>query len=49
MGGVHPSRAEKTMSPPKSARDCERTAFTMFDVYESIATSAATPNEMDDM
>ena len=42
-------RAEKTMSPPISARDCSRTERLMLPANESIATSAATPREMDDM
>lgn len=46
---VHPWRAEKETSPPTSARDCARTERLMFAANESIATSAATPNEMDDM
>ena len=47
--GVQPLRTEKTMSPPISARDCSRTERVMFPAKESIATSAATPSEIDDM
>ncbi len=46
---VHPWRAEKETSPPTSARDWARTERLMFAANESIATSAATPNEIDDM
>ena len=36
-------------SPPSSARDCARTESRMLVAKESMATSAATPSEMDDM
>ncbi len=47
--GLQPCRASKTMSPPNSERDCSRTERMMLAANESIATSAATPNEIDDM
>ena len=47
--GVQPLRTENTMSPPMSVRDCSRTDRVMLPAKESIATSAATPREIDDM
>src|SRR4051812_19052974 len=43
------SRDVSDRSPPISARDCSCTDSVTFSEKESIATSAATPNEIDDM
>ena len=43
------SRARSTTSPPSRARDCSRTDCDTLLVNESMATSAATPSEIDDM
>jgi hypothetical protein len=42
-------RERNARSPPRSARDCERTERVRLLENESIATSAATPSEMEDM
>ena len=42
-------RVVRAMSPPSSARDCSRTLRCVLLANESIATSAATPSEIDDM
>jgi hypothetical protein len=46
---VNGARAPNATSPPRSARDCPRTERVTFPANESIATSAATPSEIDDM
>ena len=43
------ARACSAMSPPSNVRDCSRMERVTFPANESIATSAATPNAMDDM
>ena len=42
-------RDDREMSPPSRARACSRTLRWVLLAKESIATSAATPSEMDDM
>jgi hypothetical protein len=46
---VNGARAPNATSPPRRARDCPRTDRVTFPANESIATSAATPSEIDDM
>ena len=45
--GVKPERARKLMSPPRSARDCSAMLCCTLAAKESIATSAATPSEIE--
>src|SRR6185295_13555853 len=49
VAGVHPDLASNIRSPPNSDRDWSRTDRTTLPANESMATRAATPNEMDDM
>jgi hypothetical protein len=49
VAGVNGLDELKVTSPPISARDWSFTDWTMFVANESIATSAATPSEIDDM
>ena len=48
-GFVYGVRDVSAMSPPSSARACSRTERCVLLANESIATSAPTPSEMDDM
>ena len=49
MAGGKAVREDSETSPPNSVRDWSRMDRTTLAEYESIATSAATPREMDDM
>jgi hypothetical protein len=45
--GVKPLRARRFTSPPRSALDCALIDSCTFAAKESIATSAATPSEIE--
>ena len=47
--GVNAVRELMDTSPPSSAFDCSRIERSTLPANESIATSAATPSEIDDM
>src|SRR3954467_2780380 len=49
MAGVNGFEESKGRSPPISERDCSFTDWMILAENESIATSAATPSEIEDM
>ncbi len=47
IAGVNPSRVRRFRSPPRSALDCASMETCTLDAKESMATSAATPREIE--